>query len=106
MAAAAAGIQLARTAYLPHVDAVAGINRATRNNIFGLLLPSQVIAPISGPVLGTNDLKNVWGSTAGFLVSWEPFDFGLRQSNVAAAEASRTRAQADVGTHSVRVGCA
>ena len=94
IAAAAAGIQLARTAYLPKVDAMAGVNRATRNNIFGLLLPSQVMAPISGPVLGTNDLANVWGSTAGFLASWEPFDFGLRQANVAVAQAARTRAEA------------
>jgi len=96
VAAAAAGIQLARTAYLPRVDAIAGVNRATRNNTFGLLLPSQVIASISGPVLGTNDLTNVWGSTAGFLASWEPFDFGLRQANVAAAQAARTRAEASV----------
>lgn len=96
VAAAAAGIQLARTAYLPRVDAIAGVNRATRNSSFGLLLPSQVIASISGPVLGTNDLTNVWGSTAGFLASWEPFDFGLRQANVAAAQASRARAEASV----------
>jgi outer membrane protein len=94
--AAAAGIQLARTAYLPRVDAIAGANRATRNNTFGLLLPSQSIAPISGPVLGTNDLTTVWGSMAGFLASWEPFDFGLRQANVAAAQATRTRAEANV----------
>ena len=94
IAAAAAGIQLARTAYLPRVDATAGVNRATRNNTFGLLLPSQVIASISGPVLGTNNLTNVWGSTAGFIASWEPFDFGLRQANVAAAQAAQTRAEA------------
>jgi outer membrane protein len=39
--AAAAGIRLARTAYLPRVDTVAQINRATRNNVFGLLLPQR-----------------------------------------------------------------
>src|SRR5262245_55811465 len=58
--AAAAGIRIARTAYLPRLDAIAGINRATRNNVFGLLFPSQIIAPISGPVLGTNDLDSAW----------------------------------------------
>jgi len=104
VSAAAAGIRLARTAYLPRVDATAGINRATRNNTFGLLLSSQVIAPISGPVLGTNDLKSVWGSTAGFLVSWEPFDFGLRQSNVAIAEAAKARAQAGVARTEFEMG--
>ncbi|HWQ53981.1 MAG TPA: TolC family protein [Bryobacteraceae bacterium] len=94
---AAAAIQLARTAYLPRLQAVAGINRATRNNVLGLLLPSQVLAPISGPVLGTNGLGNAWGSTVGVLVNWEPFDFGLRQANIAVAQAGRARAEAAVG---------
>ena len=93
---AAAAIQLARTAYLPSLEGVAGINRATRNNTFGLLLPSQVVAPISGPVLGTNSLGSAWGSTVGVLATWEPFDFGLRQANVAVAEAGRARAEASV----------
>lgn len=93
---AAAAIQLARTAYLPKLDAVAGVNRATRNNVLGLLLPSQVIAPISGPVLGTNGLASAWGSTVGLLATWEPFDFGLREANVAVAEAGRARAEAAV----------
>jgi outer membrane protein TolC len=93
---AAAAIQLARTAYLPRLEAVAGVNRATRNNVLGLLLPSQIIAPISGPVLGTNSLASAWGSTVGVLVTWEPFDFGLRRANVAVAEAGRARAEAGV----------
>jgi outer membrane protein TolC len=87
---------LARTAYLPKLDAVAGINRATRNNVLGLLLPSQILAPISGPVLGTNSLGSAWGSTVGLLATWEPFDFGLREANVAVAQAARTRAEAAV----------
>jgi outer membrane protein TolC len=91
--AAAAGIQLARTAYLPRVDGLAQINRATRNNVFGTLLPQSVIPSISGPVLGTNNLGTVWGSAIGTLVVWEPFDFGLRQANVAVATAARTQAQ-------------
>lgn len=93
---AAAAIQLARTAYLPRLEAIGGINRATRNNVLGLLLPSQILAPISGPVLGTNSLGSAWGSTVGVLVTWEPFDFGLRQANVEVAEAGRTRAEASV----------
>ena len=76
--AAAAGIQLARTAYLPRIDALAQVNRATRNNVFGLLLPQSVIPSISGPVLGTNNFGTAWGSAIGALVTWEPFDFGLR----------------------------
>ena len=74
--AAAAGIRLARTSYLPSVNAIGQVNRATRNNVFGLLLPQTVIPNMSGPVLGANNTTTVWGSAAGVLVSWEPFDFG------------------------------
>src|ERR1700722_20110461 len=35
--ASAAGIQLARTAYLPRIDGLAQFNRATRNKVFGIL---------------------------------------------------------------------
>jgi outer membrane protein TolC len=94
MNAAGAGIQLARTAYLPRVDALAQFNRATRNNVFGLLLPQSVIPSISGPVLGTNTFGTAWGSAVGVLVSWEPFDFGLRQASVNAALAARAQSEA------------
>jgi outer membrane protein TolC len=93
--AAAAEIQLARTAYLPRIDTLALANRATRNNVFGVLLPQSVIPSMSGPVIGTNNLGTVWGSAVGVLVSWEPFDFGLRQANVAAASAARKQSEAE-----------
>ena len=35
--AAAAAIQLARTAYLPRAEAIAQVNRATTNNVYGML---------------------------------------------------------------------
>jgi outer membrane protein TolC len=92
--ASAAGIQLARTAYLPRVDALAQVNRATRNNVFGMLLPQSVIPSISGPVLGTNNFGTAWGSALGALVSWEPFDFGLRKANVEVASAARAQSEA------------
>jgi outer membrane protein len=92
--AAAAGIRLARTAYLPRVDALAQVNRATRNNIFGMLLPNSVIPSISGPVLGSNNFGTAWGSAVGGLVSWEPFDFGLRNAGVTAAAAARSQSEA------------
>ena len=94
--AAAAEIQLARTAYLPRIDTLALVNRATRNNVFGMLLPQTVIPSMSGPVVGSNNLGTVWGSAVGALVSWEPFDFGLRQANVAAASAARKQSEAEV----------
>jgi len=91
--AAAAGIRLARTNYLPSLNALGQVNRATRNNVFGLLLPQAVIPNMSGPVLGTNDGTNVWGSAVGVLVSWEPFDFGRRHALVESAQATRNRAE-------------
>jgi outer membrane protein len=92
--AAAAQIQLARTAYLPRIDLLAQANRATRNNVFGLLLPQSTIPSMSGPVLGTNNMGTAWGSALGGLVTWEPFDFGLREANVTAATAARTQQEA------------
>jgi outer membrane protein TolC len=92
--AAAAAIQLARTAYLPRVDALAQVNRATRNNVFGVLLPQNVIPSMSGPVIGSNNFGTVWGSAVGGLVTWEPFDFGLRGANIAVANAARAQSEA------------
>jgi outer membrane protein len=96
LAAAAGAIRVARTAYLPKVDAFAQFNRATRNNVFGLLLPQGTLPSISGPVIGSNNLGSVWGSAVGVLVDWEPFDFGLRKADIEAAEAARSRSNAAV----------
>jgi outer membrane protein TolC len=92
--AAGASIRLARTAYLPKVDALAQVNRGTRNNIFGMMLPQSVIPNISGPPINSNNFGTVWGSAVGVLVSWEPFDFGLRAANVAIADAQKARSEA------------
>ena len=94
ISAAAAGIRLARTAYLPRVDAFAAMNRATSNNVFGMLFPQSTLPSISGPVLGSNSLDSAWGSAVGGLVRWEPFDFGLRRANTAIAEAARAQSEA------------
>lgn len=91
--AAAARIQEVRTAWLPKGDFLAQVNRATRNNVFGMLLPQSVIAPISGPPLTANAGTNVWGTATGFLVSWEPFDFGQRNARVDEAEAARVHSE-------------
>jgi len=92
--AAGERIQLARTAYLPRVDALAQFNRGTRNNVFGSLLPQGVVPSMSGPVIGTNNGGSVWGSATGVLISWQPFDFGTRSANIRAAQAERDRATA------------
>jgi len=91
--AAAARIQQVRTEWLPKGDFLAQVNRATRNNVFGMLLPQTVIAPISGPALESNAGTNVWGAATGFLISWEPFDLGQRNAHVAEAEAARAHSE-------------
>ena len=86
--AAEEGIGVARTAYLPRLDMVWQENRATTNNVFGLLLPQQIVPSISGPVLGTRSLTDsVWGSAAGVLLSWDAVDFGQRKASVDVARA-------------------
>jgi len=104
--AAAAGIRLARTAYLPRADALAQVNRATRNNVFGLLLPQSTIPAMSGPVIGSNNLGTAWGSAIGSLVTWEPFDFGLRRATVAAAAAAQAQSEATLKRTQFEVGAA
>src|SRR5215471_797648 len=63
--AAAETIGVARTAYLPRLDMLWQENRATTNNVFGMLLPQGVVPALSGPVLGTRSWDSVWGSAAG-----------------------------------------
>ena len=104
--AAVANIRLARTAYLPRVDGIAQFNRATRNNVFGALLPENIVPSISGPVIGSNNGGSVWGSATGLLVNWQPFDFGLRHANVQAAIAAKDKADATVQRSQLEVAAA
>lgn len=104
--AADAGVEVARTAFLPRADLLWQENRASRNNIFGLLLPQSVIPAISGPVLGTAGFESAWGSAGGLLFSWEPFDFGLRKASVDAARAVSNQAQAAVNVTRLDVSAA
>ena len=86
--AADEGIGVARTAYLPRLDLIWQENRATTNNVFGLLLPQSIVPSISGPVLGTRSLgDSVWGSAAGVLLSWDAVDLGQRKAGVDVARA-------------------
>jgi outer membrane protein len=89
-----AGVSVAKAAYLPRLDSLWQSNRGTANNIFGQVLPQSVVPAMSGPVLQSASGGSVWGSAAGALFSWEPFDFGLRQAAVAGADAAVARARA------------
>jgi outer membrane protein len=88
------GVSVAKAAYLPRLDGLWQSQRATVNNTAGQLLPQSVIPSMSGPVPLSISGQSVWGSAAGALFSWEPFDFGLRRSTVASAEAAVARARA------------
>src|SRR5438046_1940858 len=86
--AADEGVGVARTAYLPRLDMLWQENRATTNNVFGLLFPQSTIFSMTGPVLGTRSLgESVWGSAGAVLLSWEAVDFGQRKASVDVARA-------------------
>jgi outer membrane protein TolC len=104
--AAVANIRLARTSYLPRLDGIFEANRATRNNVFGTVLPQNILPSMSGPVIGTNNGGSVWGSAAGLLVNWQPFDFGMRHAKVKSASAARDRANAYVQRTQLEVSSA
>jgi len=94
--AATTGIDIARQSYLPRVDALLQVNRATHNNISGLLFPQSIVSPISGPPVIENSSSSVWGTAVGTLVTWQPFDFGARGASVHAAEQAEVRGRAVV----------
>jgi outer membrane protein TolC len=105
--AAQEGIGAAQTAYLPRLDTVWQLNRATTNNVFGLLFPQAVVPPISGPVLGTRSLgDSVWGSAAGVLVSWDAVDFGQRKAGVEVARAQTELAKNQAALNELDVASA
>jgi outer membrane protein len=78
-------IGVAKTAYLPRTDVLWQTNRATANNILGLLLPQSVIPSVTGSVLPSDPTRSAWNSAGGALLSWQPFDFGVRGAKVEVA---------------------
>jgi outer membrane protein TolC len=84
--AAQGAIGVARKAYLPRTDLLWQTNRATANNIYGLLLPQSIIPSISGPVIASDVSRSAWSSGGAALLSWQPFDFGARRARVTAAQ--------------------
>ncbi len=85
--AAARDVDVARTAYLPQVNLLAQINRATVNNVTGLLFPQPGLPAVSGPVFPETG-QSTWNSAVGVSASWRPFDFGYRSAKVEAARKS------------------
>ncbi len=104
LSAQEAGVDLARTAYLPKIDTTFQINRATRNNVAGLLLPGTPVPPISGPVSDVTSFSSIWGGAGALVMTWEAFDFGLRGANVDLARAQVTRARAGAELTRLEIG--
>jgi outer membrane protein TolC len=98
------GVSLAQTAYLPRLDWSLQVNRATRNNVAGLLIPGTLNPPISGPVSDETSSASIWGSANAILLSWEAFDFGGRGASVNLAETLVTRATAGAELTRLEVG--
>ena len=89
-------IELARTAYRPRVDLLGQVNRATVNNITGLVLPQSIVPTLSGRPSDSPSISTAWGSAAGALLSWEPFDFGRRRAALDVARTGAQRVEAEV----------
>ncbi len=96
-AAAQAGVGVAVTNYLPRLDAVWQGDRGTRNSVLGVLLPQSpnILTGTQGTVLPISN-RPFWASGGGILFSWEPYDFGYRQSEVNAARSTATRTSAQI----------
>lgn len=98
------GVDLARTTYLPRLDWSLQVNRATRNNVPGLLLPGTVTPAISGPASDSASSSSIWGTSNALLLSWEAFDFGLRGASVDLARTQVARATAGAELTRLEVG--
>lgn len=105
--AAGENVEQARNAYLPRVEIDWQQTRGARNNVFGQFFPQPGIPPISGPLLSNSSFtESAWGSGGGVLVSWEPFDFGLRKAGVELANRLTGEAQAKIAVTRLDVAAA
>lgn len=103
---AQSGIDLAETSYLPRVEIGVQGTRSTFNNVSGMFFPNSFFQPISGPDLGRSSYSSSWGSAAGILLEWEPFDFGLRSAQVSAAQTMERHSKAFITLTQLEVALA
>ena len=100
--AAREGIVQAKTAYLPRLDLLLDENYGTANNITGFLAPQSIVPNISGTVLKSNNFLGGFGFTSAALVSWQPFDFGLRKANVDVQRFATKQAQSQIAVNELQ----
>lgn len=105
--AAKAGVGVARTNYLPRLDGVWQGDRGSRESVLGVLLPQSpnILTGTQGSVT-PHSYRPFWTSGAGFLLSWEPFDFGYRGSQVRSAMSTENRVQAQIAVTQLGVAAA
>ena len=105
VSAARAGVDLARTQYLPQLNGVYQVSRATQNQVDGIWLPTPITPSVEGPINPSSG-QSFWGSQAEVLFSWEPLDFGLRSAKVGQARSAETKSQADLALTKLQVAAA
>ncbi|TAM81983.1 MAG: TolC family protein [Acidobacteria bacterium] len=88
-------VDFARTDYLPQLNSLWQANRATSNNVMGIMFPQSVVPSVRGPVLPSSS-ATAWGSIGGLLFSWQPYAFGYRHAKVNLARAGVDLASANL----------
>jgi len=103
--AAHTSVTLARTQYLPQLNGVYQVSRATQNQVPGIWLPTSITPTVEGPI-GPSSGNSFWGSQAAVLFSWEPLDFGLRSTKVGQARSAEEKSRADLALTQLQVATA
>jgi outer membrane protein TolC len=94
---AQAGIQEARDAFLPQINAVEELSVGSANDLTGPFLPVPgLIHPIAGSITGVSNYQAVTGNMASLYGQYELVNFGLRGAKVANAKAFAGFTQADL----------
>lgn len=95
--AARAQVGLQRTNYVPFMDGVWEGDRETRESVLGVLLPQSptILTGTQGTVT-PGPAEPFWTTGMGALLSWQPFTFGYRRSEIRAAHATENRTAAQV----------
>jgi outer membrane protein TolC len=106
VAAAQAGVTVARAQYLPQLSGVYQDSRATQNQVLGIWLPTPITPTVEGPLGASSSGQSYWGSQAAALISWEPFDFGLRSARVGQAQSADAKSRADLALTELQVATA
>jgi outer membrane protein len=101
-------VTLAKTAYLPTLDALAQEVRTTTNNVAGTIFPQSlnVIPMQTGPAVDSSSMKSIFANNYGLNFSWLVYDFGQRHAGVQVARAQVAQAGAGLKLTELDIACA